>query len=548
MTTSPNHRHIKLFITLIGAALLGLAFRFGVLMLKQFQNTKRYENPVVADRVVRGTIYDRNGRILAIQTPYWGVYFHLNKIKDLELVSEVVAPFVQMSPSEIIERTKAYTTYAQISGRIDEDQVEPLLATLSKYNLLDSVNVEKRIGRTYPSLFHAAQILGFTNAEGEGIEGLEFALEKQLNPYPRVGEEQITYGNDVYLTLDMDIQYALDVQLQEIADLYDPNIIMGIIMDAKTGDILALGSYPWYDPNSFNRSTARQRTNNTISTLLEPGSVFKLFSLASVLKAGEAQLDEHFECTGSYSFQAGSSTVTINCATAHGTIDPQMMIAKSCNGAIAHWARQTDEEAFYQTLVDLGFTRSWDIGLPSRPRAQIAEPSTWSARSQATIGFGQELLTTSLHLATAATALGIDGNLLQPHLILRIADANDGTIVKQREKEVVAHLFDHADTRIIREGMHKATSDEGTGHKARVKDLEIGIKTGTAQLFNPEKNSYSDGSTLASSLALAPIDDPAYIIYIGVEGGRGWGADLAAPAIGNLVQALISQGKLRRTR
>jgi cell division protein FtsI (penicillin-binding protein 3) len=96
--------------------------------------------------------------------------------------------------------------------------------------------------------------------------------------------------------------------------------------------------------------------------------------------------------------------------------------------------------------------------------------------------------------------------------------------------------------------MHKATSDEGTGYKARVKDFEIGIKTGTAQLFNPEKSSYSDGSTLASSLALAPIDDPGYIIYIGVEGGRGWGADLAAPAIGNLVQALISQGKLRKTR
>ena len=91
MSTSPNHRHINLFIALIGVALLVLAIRFGVLMLKHFQSDKRYEDPVVADRVVRGTIYDRNGRILAIQTPYWGVYFHLNKIKDLELVSEVVA-------------------------------------------------------------------------------------------------------------------------------------------------------------------------------------------------------------------------------------------------------------------------------------------------------------------------------------------------------------------------------------------------------------------------------------------------------------------------
>lgn len=548
MTTSPNHRHITFFIALVGVALLGLAIRFGVLMLKDLKRAKRYEDPVVAERVVRGTIYDRNGRILAIQTPSWGVYFHLTRIRDLELVSEVVAPFVRMSPSEIIERTKNYTTYAQISARIEEDRVEPLRAALARYDLLDSVTIEKRIGRTYPSLFHAAQILGFTNADGEGIEGLEYSLEKQLNPYPAVGKERITYGYDVHLTLDMDIQYALDVQLQEIANRYDPNTVMGIIMDAKNGDILALGSYPWYDPNAFNRSNPRQRTNNTVSTLLEPGSVFKLFSLASVLKAGEAELDESFECTGSYSFPAGGSTVTITCSTPHGTVDPETMIAKSCNGAIAHWARQTDEELFYRTLVDLGFTRSWDIGLPSRPRARIADPSTWSARSQATIAFGQELLATALHLATAATALGIDGDLLHPHLILRITDPTTGTVVDRRRKEVVAHLFDESHTRIIREGMHKATSDEGTGYKARVKDFEIGIKTGTAQLFNPETNSYGDGSTLASSLALAPIENPAYIIYIGVEGGRGWGADLAAPAVGNLVQALISQGKLRKTR
>ncbi len=547
MSTSPNHRHIKAFLALIGALLLVLVVRFGVLMLFNPPKSKQYDNPVVAERVVRGTIYDRNGRILAIQTPYWGVYFHLNKIKDLELVSEVVAPFVQMSPTEIIQRTKAYTTYAQISSRIPDSQVQPLLAALASYNLQDSVNVEKRIGRTYPSLFHGAQILGFTNAEGEGIEGLEYALEKILNPYPEIGEEQITYGDDVYLTLDMDIQYALDVQLQEIANQYDPNMIMGIIMDAKNGDILALGSYPWYDPNAYNRSTARQRTNNTISTLLEPGSVFKLFSLASVLSAGEAQLDEPFECDGSYTFEAGRTTVTINCASAHGIIDPEMMIAKSCNGAIAHWARQTNEELFYQGLVDLGFTRSWDIGLPSRPRAQIANPSSWSARSEATIAFGQELLATSLHLATAATALGVDGDLIQPHLILRVTDGKTGERIQQRTKEVVAHLYEPAITHLIRKGMHTATSNEGTGYKARVSDFEVGIKTGTAQLFNAETNSYSDGSTLASSLALAPIEDPAYIIYIGVEGGRGWGADLAAPAIGNLIQALISQGKLRKT-
>ncbi|MDD3059224.1 MAG: penicillin-binding protein 2, partial [Sphaerochaeta sp.] len=206
MATSPKHSYIR-FFTVVVALLLGLILvRLAFLTLQDQSQSKTYTNPQVASKVVRGTIYDRNHRILAIQTPYWGVYFHLNYIKDLQVVSELVAPYVQMSPQQVQDKAKQYTTYAQIKARIDEDQVPALLATLEKHKLTKEVTVEKRLGRTYPALFHASQTLGFINSEQEGIEGVELSQEHYLNPYPEVGQGEVTYGEDITLTLDLDIQ------------------------------------------------------------------------------------------------------------------------------------------------------------------------------------------------------------------------------------------------------------------------------------------------------------------------------------------------------
>jgi len=522
--------------------------RFGFLMISGGQVYKTYRNPEVAQNVVRGTIYDRNQRILAIQTPYWGVYLHLNQVEDMQLVSEVLAPFVQMSPAEIQEQAAKYTTYAQIKKNIDDRQLDSLRSAIAEYGLQNQVTIEKRLGRTYPARFHASQTLGFTNVDQEGIEGLELSQNSYLAPYPEVGSENTTYGQDITLTLDLDIQYALDVQLQSIADQYDPDYAMAIVMDAKNGDILGMSSYPWYDVNKLSTSESNERLNHAINYLYEPGSVFKLFSMASILQIGEADTSQKFDCDGSYTFDAGGSTVTINCTTAHGLVDVQQMLAKSCNGAIANWALQTDPQAFYTMLKRFGFTSSYDIGLPSRARAYIADPSTWSGRSEPTIAFGQELLLSALHIATAATALCPDGQLLQPHLILSRSNPKTGEILYERKRTVLDDLLDTSVTEEIREGMYLDTQPGGTGTRADVEGLKVGAKTGTAQLLNEETKSYEDGTILTSTLAMVPIDDPQYIIYIGAGNpkGRGslYGANVAAPAIGNVIKTLVSQGKL----
>lgn len=547
MATSPKHTYIR-FFTLLISLILGIFFiRLASLMLFDQPQTKTYHNPEVAESVVRGTIYDRNGRILAIERPYWGVYLHLNKIVDLAQVSEVIAPFVEMSPSEIQQKASNYTTYAQIKKVIDDRQVEPLRSVLQEHGLQNQVNVEKRTGRTYPAQFHASQTIGFTNVEMEGIEGIELSQEEFLNPYPEIGNRGTTYGEDVILTLDVDIQYALDVQLQKIADEFNPDYAMALVLDAQNGDILGMSSYPWYDINALGQSEEEQRRNNAVNLLYEPGSVFKLFSMASILQIGDAQTEEHFLCDGSYTFNAGSSNVTINCTSPHGEVDVETMLAKSCNGAISHWALQTDPISFYTMLQQMGFTNSYDISLPSKAKAYIANPSQWSGRTLPTIAFGQELLVSALHLCTAATALSPSGELIAPHLILSRSSPVSGEESYQRERTVISQVLEPSVTERIREGMYRASLSGGTGIQASVEGVDLGVKTGTAQLFNEETKSYEDGTILVSTLGMVPIDNPQYILYVGAGNPKGtslYGSNVAAPAVGAIVRTLISQGKL----
>ncbi len=548
MGTSPNRSYYRFFLSVTLLLLLILLVRIGFIIYSQEPQRKTYQNPLVSKEVVRGTLYDRNGKILAIQTPYWGVFFHLTMIDDLPLVSEVVAPFVGMSPAQIQGQAANYSTYAMIKKKMDPSQVNPLLAELSRTNLTRQVSVIKSMGRDFPATFHASQTIGFTNIDNEGLEGIELTQEPFLNPYPMVGTDETTYGQDITLTLDIDIQYLLDIQMQNIADEHNPDYGIAIVLDAQNGDILGMSSYPWYDPNALSKSTDIEKRNHVANYLYEPGSVFKIFSLASVMEAGQADLDKPFLCDGSYTFTMGKGArATIVCTSAHGTVDPNTMIAKSCNGAISHWAMQTDKDLFYDTLNRFGFNTSYNIDLPSRTRSFIADPKTWSGRSQATISFGQELSTTALHLATAATAFSNRGQILEPHLILERREANGGAVLYRRERTEVERVISSDIAASILLAMEEATQSGGTARPVAVEGVRIGAKTGTSQILNPLTNSYEDGTVLASTLAIVPLDKPKYIIYLAAGNPKGstqWGSNIAAPAIGKIIESLVSQGKV----
>lgn len=223
------------------------------------------------------------------------------------------------------------------------------------------------------------------------------------------------------------------------------------------------------------------------------------------------------------------------------------MLKVSCNGAIASWALQTNNEDYFNKLGDLGFNSKIDLPLNGIARSRIASPNLWSIRSKPTISFGQELSTTAINLVTAATAITNEGSLLQPNIIKSITDSS-GNIIKERKIEKGTSLFSADIAQTVLEGMEAATQKGGTAIHAGIDGLRVGAKTGTAQMYNPTTKSYDDGGVLASTLAIVPIEDPKYIIYFAAKApskGSIWGSNVAAPAINGIIKGLLAQNKLQ---
>lgn len=533
----------RFFIFLSIAFAFLLLLHYAYLMLFSSSNAKTYEDPAVSVQGKRGTIMDRNGEILAISVPYLQVVANPRMIKDPAKASEQLSGILGMPYDTVYSQLTATNAYQVLKRRISLDQKERLRTQLRERSLLGAVSIQQYLGRSYPSNFHAAQIIGFTDIDGNGIEGIELAMDEFLKSEPALGRE-ISYGDDVYLTLDMQLQYLCDSVVQEMCETHSPDYAVLVLMDAKTGDILASVSYPWYNLNSYSQSTEEQRQNKSFAFMYEPGSVFKVFSLASCLQAGEADFDELYNCTGSHVFVTDTGrTLTINCHEPHGLIDYAGMIKKSCNGAISNLALQTDDSAFYSYLKAFHFGAKYDIELYNASGV-LSAPDDWSYRSKPTISFGQEMMATPLQLAAAATVFTNSGVLLQPHIISRII-TQDGEETAFSRTELGSAVSPETAQKVL-EAMIQATKEGGTAIKTSVEGLEVAAKTGTAEILDSKT-----GAVTASTLAIFPADDPQYIVYVAASNPKGstiWGANIASPAIGSLIDAMVSAGKLKNKR
>lgn len=510
------------------------------------QQETAYTNPPVAQRVIRGSIVDRHGTLIAVEVPYYSCALILSEIEDLAATAAVLGPIIDRSSDSIVTQAQQRVSYYLAKRRLSDAEHEQLIEMIAQ-GALKGVRIEKRYGRNYPQHYHGAQVIGFTNTENRGIEGLELALEQFLLPYPELNE-QVTRGADIELTIDMNLQYLLDEQAVAIDREHYPDSVVGIIMGAKSGEILAATTFPWYNPNAYQLSEPEQRMNKVVSSRYEPGSVFKVFSLASELQAREAQFDEVFHCDGSYTFTTPTGTpVTIGCVSAHGSVNVQQMLQYSCNGAVAHWALQTDDHAFRETLEAFGFSRTWETGMPGAISGLLSPVDSWSNRSKATISFGQELAVTPLQIAVAATALATGGDVMSPYVVKSIRSHNNEVLLENIPHVAQASIIDEEVSRTILGGMELATQSGGTATRSAVPGVRVGAKTGTAQIADPETGSYGPDTFLASTLAIVPIEDPEYIIYIGVENPRGatiWGSNIAAPAIGSIITDMVRQGRI----
>ncbi|MCL2442573.1 MAG: penicillin-binding protein 2, partial [Treponema sp.] len=511
--------------------LLYLLIHYAVLMIKGDLPPASHQS---VDLPERGSILDRNGRILAMQIRFADVSVWRPNISDIDVLCYEIAPMLGMTPEEIRERiNNSESDFIYLKRQIDDSSARRLLAYIQEKKIR-GVEVRPIVGRVYPEKNLASQIIGFTGNNNSGLEGIEFAFNDILNGVNNNGK-----GSQVVLTIDIYVQHILQQIAQRTMDETGAEAVIFAAMDPVTGDILGSVSLPDYDLNDFRVSDENSRTNRPASWAFEPGSTFKIFSIAALMDRGAVSSSTSYICNGVYNPIRGAPITCLGHVN-HGRVDPREIIIRSCNVGAAFASDNISSGGFYQLLSDFGFGSRTGAGVPGETAGYFIRSENWSDRSKPTIAFGQEIAVSAYQILQATTAIANDGILVPPRVVSRIVSHDGSTVTEWKGGE--SRRVISAETAIaMRSYMVDTASIGAMGWRAGLRDLPVGVKTGTSQMIDPVTRRYSETDFIASCIALLPADNPSLLLYIAVVKPQGtiYGATVAAPAIREAADSLI---------
>lgn len=501
--------------------------------------------PPEIPRIARGNIVDRNGRILAFQKEVPSLSGWVTDLKNEKESAELLAPILNLKEEIIYNHLikERSTSYFYIKRRITEEAASKIEKLLEN-DKLKGIRIEREFGRSYPEGELTAHITGYVGHDNIGLDGIEYTLNNPLSPKQIKSTNRQEYGHNVHLTIDLNLQYFSAVAAKEAYETNFADSVSVITMDAKNGDILSYVSYPTYDPNQYNLYTESERTNRISQKSYEPGSVYKVFSVASFLELGGIDKETEFFCDGVYINE--KDNITINCLGNHGYVTAEDILVYSCNDGTLQASETVTQMDLYKTLRNFGFGNQTGITFNGESNGILREPDEWSPRSKPTISMGQELSVSAIQVITAATVLTNSGVLLKPHIVKKIS-TQDGITKKEYYREPVREVISPENASSIL-NMMKATTERGTGRLTKIEGLNISTKTGTSQTIDPETGAYDEDRFIASALAIFPTEDPEVIMYVVIENPKGssiYGSKLAVPVIKNMVDDFTNYLNIR---
>jgi len=494
----------------------------------------------------RGPIVDRNGRILAAEVRRYDI--HVRPPRRWDAAAEQRARFLSSELGPILGLDERY-----VFGRILEAPGEFVLRGQAPAQAVDEIRAaqlraEGRLSgvtaravpfRVYPERHLAAQIVGFVGAQHQGLEGVEFALNRCLS-----GAENRGRGSKVVLTIDANVQHILEqVAGQVLADT-GAESVMFLAMDPRTGDILGSASLPGFDPNDRRSASPYHFRNLPAMEHYEPGSVFKVFAVAALLEAGVISPDTEFFCTGLFERTfPGGEVVRISCWQACGRVTAREIVTLSCNVGAARAAELYTDYLFHRDLASFGFGRSTGAWVARETPGILADPSRWSGRSRQTIAFGQEVAVSALQVMQAASAIANGGVLVPPRIVSHVVSADGASVPRENPAGGPRRVVSAATANRVL-GYMRDTVLQGTGWRADMGDLSLAVKTGTSQILGP------GGGYIASTLAILPAENPSLILYVVVTRPQGetFGGRIAAPAIRRAAEQLVDYLGIPRGR
>jgi len=492
---------------------------------------------------IRGPIYDREGRLLAVDTDLYDVSIwkpSLTRGKEPGFAA-ALATAVGIPESEILEKlTGDGADFAYVARRVSSDVARSIERVVADTGM-NGIRLDRVSGRVYPERALAAHLIGFVGTENRGLSGAEAAFESSLAADPARAISGYAYGDAVYLSIDADLQFKLESLARAALAANNAEGIALVAMEARTGSILAYVSLPDFDPNQFLTADRSAWVDRVSIYAYEPGSVFKVYSMSSLMALGG--IDEHseFTCDGSFEKEMPSGEkIIIKCLGSHGVVDVAKILEYSCNSGAAYASDTVSAIDFYSRVREFGFGERVGADLASDSPGVIRRPEAWSGRTKPTIAIGQELLVTALQMTTAATVIANGGLLIRARTLDRIV-GSDGSTIDEPQPIVVRRVMEKSEADSILGAMENATLSTGTGYRARIDDLRMSVKTGTAQVIDPKTRRYSDTDFIASTIALFPSEAPEYIVYAAIFNPKGvstYGGRIAAPFVKDVANTI----------
>ena len=495
----------------------------------------------------RGKIYDRNMNVLATNTPVEHVYLDPHELKqsqaDMEKVSSFLAETLKLEKSWVLEQGKDLTKrYKQIAAGISTETAETIRSFINE-NSISGIHLEPGSKRYYPNGTLASQLLGFVNTSMEGCEGVEAAYNSFLEgkssqvittkgnnemDMPFSYEDYLAGqpGYDVVMTIDATVQACLEKQMEAAISRYDvQNGAFGMVMNVNTGEILAMATLGGYDPNAYleiadpsaaqlleqmeqdylameqgtdtydaaktayqqalQEARLKQWRNRCISDGYEPGSTFKVLTMAAALDCGAIDLETGFHCSGSEQIPGRSQRLHCWRSTGHGSEQTPQALQNSCNIAFAHIALKLGGERFYDYIQRFGVLEKTGIDLAGESKgvffdkALVTDTNKWGTASLTSGSFGQTFKITPLQLVRGISAVVNGGNLLEPYIVSEVVDAEGNTVLKQ-EPTVLRQVISPETSKTMC-SLIESVVTEGTAKNANVAGFSIGGKTGTSE-------------------------------------------------------------------
>lgn len=556
-------RLVVLFVTLL---LIAVILKVFYIQVFQYQKLNSLANdlwqrnlPITPDR---GLILDRNGKVLASNITTTSLYLVPNQIKNKEEVAKTLSEILNVSYEEMYKHVSKKTSIERVHPEGRQLSFE-IADKINSYNY-DGVYLLKEAKRYYPYNDLLSHVLGYVGIDNQGLSGLELKYDKELtgtsgsikyysdakgNRLAKAEEyKEAISGNNVYLTIDLDLQQSVERELDNAVAKYDPEHALAIAMNPKTGEILAMASRPSYNPNDYKTYTQEVLSRNLpIWMTYEPGSTMKITTLSAAINEGVVNLfTDTFYDSGSVNVDGA----TIHCwkAGGHGAQTFLNVVENSCNPGFVNLGFRLGKEKLFKYIKDFGFGEKTGIDLTGEATGILFNLDNVGNVELATTAFGQGVSVTPIQQVRSVSAAVNGGTLYQPYIVKKVENAISKETISEVNPKAIRQVITKESSKLVRFALENVVA-HGSGRNAYIENYRIGGKTGTAQKVNNGR--YMVGNYILSFIGFLPADDPEIVLYIAVDNPKGvtqYGGVVAAPIAKAIFSSYIELNNVSKSK